>query len=80
MESNVRPSVRSSFTDPLIRELNALHSAELDLGRHYDRLRRAKNPSRALRLRFVAELVKLQARMETLDRVLRASESLRVAL
>ena len=70
----MKPSVRSSFTDPLIRELNALHNAELDLDRRYDRLRRTKNPSRALRLGFVAELVKLQIRMEALDRVLRASE------
>jgi len=67
-------NLTGSSGDPLFRELSALHNAESDLDRRYLRLRRAKNPSQALRVRFVAELVKLQLRVETLDRALRAAD------
>jgi len=60
--------------DPLFRELNALHDKESELDRRYMTLRRAKNPSRALRMRFAAEVLKLQLRVEALDQVLRATD------
>jgi hypothetical protein len=66
------PSTKSSHNHPLLRELKNLRVTESTLGRHYTRLRRAKNPRRAAILQFVARLVRLQLRLEGLNRTLNA--------
>lgn len=70
----MRATTFRSCAYSFFREIAALRSAESDLQRRYLQLRRAKNPSRALRVRFVTELVKLQLRAEMLDRALHVTE------
>jgi hypothetical protein len=65
-------STKSFHNHPLLRELNNIQATESTLGRHYTRLRRAKNPRRAAILQFVTELVRLQLRLEGLNRTLNA--------
>jgi hypothetical protein len=61
-----------SHDHPLLSELQGLHATESTLRRNYGRLRRAKNPRRAAILQFVTELVRLQLRLEGLNRTLNA--------
>jgi hypothetical protein len=59
-------------THPLLRELKVLQATESTLGQRYQRLRRAKHPRRAAILQFVTGLVRLQLRLEDLNRTLNA--------
>jgi hypothetical protein len=65
-------STKTFHNRPLLRELENLRATESTLGRHYSRLRRAKNPRRTAILQFVTELVRLQLRLEGLNRTLNA--------
>jgi hypothetical protein len=71
---NTMPSQTKRFHGhPLVRELEDLHATESTLERHYVRLQRTKKPRQAAIVQFVTELVRLQVRLEGLNRTLNAT-------
>jgi hypothetical protein len=67
------PSQTERFhSHPLLKELKDLHATESTLKQRYGRLQRAKKPRQTAIMQFVRELVRLQLRLEGLNRALNA--------
>jgi hypothetical protein len=68
------PSQTKKFhSHPLLKELKYLHATESTLEQRYGRLQRTKKPRQTAIVQFVAELVRLQLRLEGLNRTLNAT-------
>jgi len=64
----------TDFRDSLLlKELRELQTFESDLDRQFALLQKAEKPAPASQMRFLAQLTKLQYRVESLNQMLDAS-------